>query len=287
MHAEFLVVGHQHAVGRGPPGGDLIGGDVQVPGPGRVLLGHISGRAQVLLGHQVGEHVVVRDRAVLVRPGDPVDVERAGVVQVAQRVPQPRRLHQQVVPGGAGELVVAGGVHVADHGRGDVRVHVERGRAGRPVAGAFLAGDGAPREGGAAQAELAGPLLRPGQRAVPPAQLMRGGVRDGVGEHREHVGLGVPERVPVVAIAGQALGRDRPPLGPRPGLQHVEHAEPDRLLDLVVAVEFHVGPATRSRPGNCAAHPPAHPSRTPPRPAAPPRPGLAARAGTGPRTSRS
>ena len=114
---------------------------------------------------------------------------------------------------------------------------------GRPVSGVLLACDGAPRERGAAQAELAGPLGRPGQRAVPPAQLVRGGVRGGVGEHREHVGLGVPERVPVVAVAGQPLGRNRPALGPRPGLQHMEQAEPDRLLDLVVAVQFHVGPA--------------------------------------------
>ena len=63
----------------------------------------------------------------------------------------------------------------------------------------------------------------------------------GVHEHRQHKALGVPERVPVVAGPGQALGRDRPELGPRPGLQDVEQPEAHRLLDLGVAVHLDVG----------------------------------------------
>src|SRR3712207_8320514 len=40
----------------------------------------------------------------------------------------------------------------------------------------------------------------------------------GVGQHREHVGLGVPERVPVVARPGEPLGRDRLALAAQAGL---------------------------------------------------------------------
>jgi hypothetical protein len=47
--------------------------------------------------------------------------------------------------------------------------------------------------------------------------------------------------VPVVAAAGQALGRDRPVLGPRAGLQDVEQPEAHRLLDLGVAIHLDVG----------------------------------------------
>ena len=68
-----------------------------------------------------------------------------------------------------------------------------------------------------------------------------GGVRRRVGQHREHEGLGVPERVPVVTRPGQAFGGDRPPLGPRGGLQHVEEPEPHGLLNLVVALDHDVG----------------------------------------------
>ena len=45
----------------------------------------------------------------------------------------------------------------------------------------------------------------------------------------------------VVAGAGQALGGDRAALGPRGGLEDVEEREPERLLDLRVAVELDVG----------------------------------------------
>ena len=45
----------------------------------------------------------------------------------------------------------------------------------------------------------------------------------------------------VIAGAGQALGGDGPLLHPGAGLQHVEEAEPDRLLDLRIAVDDHVG----------------------------------------------
>ena len=65
--------------------------------------------------------------------------------------------------------------------------------------------------------------------------------RLGVREHRQDEHLGVPEGVPVVTGAGQPLRRDRPLLGPRAGLEHVEETEPDRLLHLRVALDQHVG----------------------------------------------
>ncbi len=172
-----------------------------------------------------------------------------------ERAPQPGGLPPAVEPGLPLELLVAGGVHVADGRVGDVRVDVERGGAGRPVAGALLAADGAPREGGAAQAELAGPLRGAGRVLCRQRSAWAAASGHGVGQHRQHERLGVPERVAVVAGPGQALGRDGPALGPGAGLQHVEQAEPDRLLDLLVAVEFHVGPAQKSsRYARCSAH---------------------------------
>ena len=110
-------------------------------------------------------------------------------------------------------------------GVGDVGVDVERGRPGRPVAGALLAADRPPRERGAAQAQLLGPLAGQRQDRLAPAQGVRRRVGLQVAEHRQAEGLGVPERVAVVAGPGQALGPDRPALGPRAGLQHVEHRE--------------------------------------------------------------
>ena len=68
------------------------------------------------------------------------------------------------------------------------------------------------------------------------------GLRDRVGEHGQHERLGVPERVAVVAVPGQALRRDGPALRAGTGLQHVEHAEAGRLLDLLVPLQLHIGP---------------------------------------------
>ena len=209
--------GHVHVLGRVPPAGRLLGVDAELAGPVRVPVGRVGGgRDQVPLGHQVRVDVVVGDRAVLVRAGHPVDVETA---RAASWCPSDR--HSRAVsisssmPGPALERLVTGGVDVAHDGVGDVGVDVERGRAGRPVARALLAGDRPPRERGPGQPELRGPLLGQRQRAVPPAQRARGRVRRGDVEHRQHERLGVPERVPVVAGAGQALGRDRPVLAAR------------------------------------------------------------------------
>ena len=70
--------------------------------------------------------------------------------------------------------------------------------------------DRPPRKGRALQAEVARPLARAGSRIeCRHLQHVRGRLRRGVGQHREHERLGVPERVAVVAGSGQALGRYR------------------------------------------------------------------------------
>src|SRR5215217_323037 len=66
---------------------------------------------------------------------------------------------------------------------------------------------------------------------------MQGGVGKGLQDER----LGVPERVSVVARAGQSLAGYRPPLRAGARLQGVEEREADRLLKLGVSLELHVG----------------------------------------------
>ncbi len=119
---------------------------------------------------------------------------------------------------------------------------MEGGRAGRPVRGALRAVDGPPGEGRTPQAELAGPVPGRGQGLLPPAQRLGHRVRRGVGEHRQHELLAVPEGVAVVAGARQPLGGDGAFLGPGAGLQHMEEREAHRLLDLRVPVHLHIGP---------------------------------------------
>ncbi len=52
-----------------------------------------------------------------------------------------------------------------------------------------------------------------------------------VGEERQYPRLGVPEVVPVVGVAGQALGRDAGTLGTPCCLSEVEDVPADRLLN--------------------------------------------------------
>src|SRR5207302_2825189 len=106
----------------------------------------VGGSLQVPRGHQVCEDVVVGDRGVLVGTGDTVDPKPAVAVVMAEASPQPSGLYQQAQTGGAVEILVAGRVDVADHCIGDVRVDVEGSGARRPVGGALLAADGAPRK---------------------------------------------------------------------------------------------------------------------------------------------
>ena len=101
--------------------------------------------------------------------------------------------------------------------------------------------DRPPRQGRAAQPQLAGALARRVEHGVAPLQRVAHGARRGEGEHREHEALGVPEGMAVVAAAGEALGRDRAALVAHRGLEDVEHREAQRLLELGVAVHLDVG----------------------------------------------
>ena len=194
------------------------------------------------MGHEVRVDVVVGDGAVLVGAGHAVDAEGAGGVVVAEVGPQPSRLDQELHAVGLHELVVPGGVVVAQDRVGDRGVDVEGGRARGPVAGALVAGDGPPREGRPGEAEVRSPVPRRRQGRVAPVEGVGGGPGDGEDEDRQHEDLGVPERMAVVARAREPLGGDGPALGPGAGLEEVEHAEAHRVLDLGVAVDLHVGP---------------------------------------------
>ena len=89
----------------------------------------------------------------------------------------------------------------------------------------------------------------------------RGRLRSRVREHGQDEALRVPERVPVVAGAGEALCRDRALLGPGARLERVEEREAHGLLELRVAVELDVGALPERRRGTRAVRPPAPPSR--------------------------
>src|SRR5439155_1339681 len=66
-----------------------------------------------------------------------------------------------------------------------------------------------------------------------------------VGEHREDVSLGVPERVAAVAGACEAFPGNGALLRAGAGLQGVEECEANRELELQVALEL----AVRGSPG--------------------------------------
>ena len=215
--------------------------DVELSRHFRVPGGALGGRAQIGLGHEVRVHVVVDDRRVLVGAGDAVDAEARVGPEMAQGRPESCRLDEQFDPVVALELTVTRDEDVAAHGVGDGGVHVERGRAGRPVAGALLTVDRAPREGGAAQAQLPGPLAGQVDRGVPPDERRLGDPRHGVGEDRQDQRLGVPEGMAVVAGAGEALCRDGPFLGTSGRLEGLEEAEADGLLQRGVTVDLDVG----------------------------------------------
>jgi hypothetical protein len=83
MHASRLVVGDEHGLGRVPPGGRLIGTDIELPGALRVALDGVGRCPQVLLRHEVGVDIIVGDGAVLVRTGNTIDAEVAVGVVVA------------------------------------------------------------------------------------------------------------------------------------------------------------------------------------------------------------
>ena len=77
-----------------------------------------------------------------------------------------------------------------------------------------------------------------------PAQRVGDTVGRRVGEDGEDECFHVPKRVTVVARACEPFRGDRPLLGARRRLQHLEQGKANGLLDLVIAHELHV----RARP---------------------------------------
>ncbi len=201
----------------------------------------VGGDPQIVRGHEIGEDVVAHDRRVLVGAGDTVEVPDTVTVVMAQGHPEPGCFDQQFQPAVGFEVLVPGDDAVALEGHRDVGVDVPGCRAGRPVGRALLSADGPPRERGAVQSQFGGPLLGQIQGRGPPPQRVGHGVRRGIGEHRQHVSLGVPEGMAVIAGSGEPLGGDRAAFGAGTGLQQVEEPESHGLLGFGVTLDLDVG----------------------------------------------
>ncbi len=210
----------------------------------------LGGAAQVPACHPVGVVVVVDQRRVLVRAGHLVQTERAAAarVEAADLRPDARGLAQHLRAGLGEEVQVAGRIHVQADGVRHRRVDVVRRRPAGVVRRAFVAGDGAP---GVQRAVRVVHLPRMGarglQRVVAVAQHRQRHVRRDEHHRRQHEHLGVPEAVPLVALAGQALGRRPVHAAASGGLMDMEQVEAQRLLDVRVARHRQAG-AVPERP---------------------------------------
>src|SRR6266542_1853441 len=173
VHAARLVPREKHVAGGGPPGGGFFSVDGELRGAMRVAGDGVGCRIEVPLREQVGVDVVVGECAVLVGSGDAVDAEAALPVVVAERSPKSCCLDEQLEPDLALELVVVGCRLVAHDRVGDVGADVEGGRPGGPVAGAFLAADRPPGEGGPLEPKLVGPFPCEVERLGAPAERLR------------------------------------------------------------------------------------------------------------------
>ena len=161
---------------------------------------------------------------------------------MTERAPHARRVDEQFEADLTREVIVVAGLFVADHRVGDVGRDVKRRRAGRPIPRTLLTVDRPPGKRRTVQVERLRAFEGLRHRVVAPAQRVARRPRGGVGEHGQDEGLGVPERVPVIAGASQPLGRDRASLGPGARLEDVKEREADRLLELGITVELDVGP---------------------------------------------
>ncbi len=139
-------MGQIHPLGGLAPAGDLVAVHAECAGRLGIALRRLGRRAQVLLRHEVGVDVVVGEGAVLIRSGDAVDAEAPSRVHEAEGHEQSRRLDEQLEADLLLKRRVASRLDVLGHGVRDVGVDVERRGARRPIARAFCAVDGAPRE---------------------------------------------------------------------------------------------------------------------------------------------
>ena len=160
---------------------------------------------------------------------------------VAERTPEPCRLHKELESDLALEVLVLRRVLVAHDRIRDVCADVETCGAGRPVAGALVAADRAPGKGGSFEPQLTGALPGQVEGGMPPAERVGGGARRGVGEHRENESLRVPEGMAVVAGTRETFAGNGALLGAGACLEGVEERKPNSLLELGVALELDVG----------------------------------------------
>src|SRR4029077_10566280 len=134
--------------------------------------------AQVSLGHQVRIEIVVGDGAVLIRTRDAVDAKMPVEIEVSERAPQTRGLHENVDAHIVPEGVIACGLDVVEYRDGDVRIDVKCRGSGRPIARAFFAVYRSPGKDGPGQIEIACARLgRVEDRASPPQSVRGNGGR--------------------------------------------------------------------------------------------------------------
>ena len=84
VQPQYLVVRDQHASAASRQPAVSSSSTPSFSAQFRLALDSARGGLEVSLRHQVRVDVVVRDRAVLVRPGDSVDAEPAGRVMVTE-----------------------------------------------------------------------------------------------------------------------------------------------------------------------------------------------------------
>ena len=215
------------------------------PGVGVVVLesGREAGRvAEVGAGHQVRVRVVVHQRGVLVGPGHPLDAERAAVRWRvgAERCPQPGGLQDHLGTAREQDVAVVGSGDVGLDAEGDGGVDVVLRRAGREVGRRLVAADRPPRVQRAPLAHLGGPSPGAIEGGDPELDQRPRDGRLRVGEEGKREDLGVPEVVPLVPLAREALrGQRRAAVAPG-RLEHAEQVVADALLDRDVALELDV-----------------------------------------------
>ena len=198
----------------------------------------------------------------LVRPDHRADMVAPVVAQFGARSPEARQLDQHLRAGLQHERVVAGGTPVLPDRVGDVgrdMVLLDTGVDLKALAAGIehkrrrhvnaRVGQ-LPGVQGAAVAELTRFVARGGERVVAVHQQRASSWGMGVDEKRKHEDLGIPEHMPLVALAGQRAGAGRGMLvvGIGAANQMVQR-KAGAALDIRVVPDHHVGACPALGPG--------------------------------------
>ena len=237
---EFTVVEGDPVLERGGVVGPALPQQVQ----------RVQSTRDVPACHHVGEGVVVHILMVLIRPDDVADVAPAIRFGHGPGGPESRGFDEDFDPGIAEEVVVAGGApilpdRVCDVGA-DVVFHLAGQDLDRLPGGAqhrfrcgFLTGIG--RLPGIERASVPEQFsLRTGggQHVVPVHQQRARRFRPDGGVVWQEIGLGIPEDVAEIGIAGQAARTDRHSVVVRVGgARQMVDGEPQGALQIVIAVD--------------------------------------------------